>query len=363
MGTLATREVDQSDCVYFDHRLGGVARAIFGNVQTLNMRVPEEILDCVAYIGFRQEADETDQIRLIGTGFFVSIPSVISGVSYVYLATAKHCVVKPLAMGELFIRLNTIDGTCEYLRLDSRNWLFSEDEASDIAVLPLAPDRNRYKYKHLDTGMIGTQEKLNELRIGIGEEAVVAGLFTRRAGGQQNLPIVRFGNISAMPDERLADSDTGLGYHAYLIEARSIGGLSGSPVFAYLGPDRVSPDGNINLTQRVMILIGLIRGHWEHREPGRAISAFSDELEKVNWGIASVTPATELAAILYGEKLMNGRANKDKEMLEKDAPVNDSALEEDYPRFEEALKRVLAADPTEVKREIAKQKEENKKDR
>ncbi len=52
------------------------------------------------------------------------------------------------------------------------------------------------------------------------------------------MPIVRHGAIAAMPGEPLYDRKTGLSFRGYLLEVRSTGGLSGSPVVAYLGYDR-----------------------------------------------------------------------------------------------------------------------------
>lgn len=69
--------------------------------------------------------------------------------------------------------------------------------------------------------------------IGIGDEVLMVGLFTKRYGYRKNIPIVRGGIISAMPEEPIEDQETGNLYDAYLIEIRSIGGLSGSPVIVF----------------------------------------------------------------------------------------------------------------------------------
>jgi hypothetical protein len=60
----------------------------------------------------------------------------------------------------------------------------------------------------------------------------------QRAGSTRNIPIVRTGVIAAMPaiDEPFVRK--GEEYHAYLAEMRSIGGLSGSPVFVFLDRTR-----------------------------------------------------------------------------------------------------------------------------
>ena len=56
------------------------------------------------------------------------------------------------------------------------------------------------------------------------------GLFTKYFGRSNLIPIVRTGNIAMMPKEKVPLGSFGL-TDAYLIEGRSIGGLSGSPIF------------------------------------------------------------------------------------------------------------------------------------
>jgi hypothetical protein len=54
-------------------------------------------------------------------------------------------------------------------------------------------------------------------------------------GRKRNIPIVRTGNISMIPSEKVPGIQIRRGEsvesEVYLIEARSVGGLSGSPVF------------------------------------------------------------------------------------------------------------------------------------
>jgi hypothetical protein len=67
-------------------------------------------------------------------------------------------------------------------------------------------------------------------------------------------------------DEPIQDEASGLYYKAYLAELRSVGGLSGSPVFAMLGSGRLSEeelDGKLYKG----FLIGLIRGHYHTNVP------------------------------------------------------------------------------------------------
>jgi hypothetical protein len=289
------------------------------------MRLPDEILECVGFIGVQVVGDGVSDIKLGGTGFFVSLPSKASdNVAYVYFVTAKHCIAEAERLGKIFIRLNTVNGEYEYIPVRD-GWLYPEDPSVDLAVLPFAPDHTKFQYKHLDHTVLADQQKCAEHKIGIGEELCISGLFTRRVGRGRNIPVVRFGNIAAMPSEPLPDSKTGLSFHAYLAEVRSIGGLSGSPVFVWLGPSRVGPDGTLNLSQRFMMLLGVVRGHWEHQEPEPVLSAWTDEFRKINWGIGTITPANELAAILFGQDLVAKRQKKDEELAQQAAEAGGSS--------------------------------------
>jgi hypothetical protein len=330
-----------------DYRIGGEPRYYIGDPGD-TMRVPEEILKCVVYLYFQEDGDDDAMRRAIGTAFLVSVRSKTIEAVYPYLVTAKHCVVEPTQRGRLFIRINTIGGASAYVEIKD-GWIFPSDPSSDVAVLPFAIPpgiEGRLDFRGIAEAMFATQEKHKEHEIGIGDEIVISGLFTRLRQKPVNIPIVRFGNIAAMPIDRLPDTKTGLDYCALLAEVRSIGGLSGSPVFVYLGPERVPPSKARRPDKRFLMLIGIVRAHWEHQETAIALkgSAFYDELDKVNWGIAAITPVADLLSVLYGDELMERRRASDEEYRREDAAVNDSAIGNkadtfNQHDFEDALKR------------------------
>ena len=105
-----------------------------------------------------------------------------------------------------------------------------------------------------------------------------------------------------MPEEPVG---TALGLQeAYLVELLSIGGLSGSPVFTYLGGIRreFPIGGEISVTARAgaIYLLGLVHGHW-NLGSGERLDVACDALdggERVNMGIAIVVPITRLLEIL-----------------------------------------------------------------
>jgi hypothetical protein len=265
-----------------------------------------------------------------GTGFFVYVRSEIEpGTFYGYFVTAKHNVVNAQKYGDLYIRLNKRSGGVEHIKI-ATEWVYPKDPSVDLAILPWSPPHDVIEMKYVPDTMIASDETLQQHSVGIGDDIIIAGLFTRRYGQQQNIPIVRFGNIAAMPGEPLPDSKTGLSYHGYLIEARSIGGLSGSPVFAHLGPTRVGTDGRLNFSQNKTILLGVIRGHWDHQESIAGVDFAGDELRQVNMGIAVATPAQEIRKIILGDEWVKKRKVADIERIAnknaKNAITEDSAF-------------------------------------
>ncbi|MEO6887988.1 MAG: hypothetical protein ABI456_02820 [Ktedonobacteraceae bacterium] len=93
-----------------------------------------------------------------------------------------------------------------------------------------------------------TPEPTKRPEITIGDETYTVGLYSLVPGRNDNVPVVRVGNVAMMPGEPIRCGDN-MDRELYLIEMRSIAGLSGSPVFAF------SP------VTRTIFLIGMIHGH------------------------------------------------------------------------------------------------------
>jgi hypothetical protein len=98
-----------------------------------------------------------------------------------------------------------------------------------------------------------------------------------------------------------------LGYLGYLVEMRSFGGLSGSPVFVRIDPDR--PYGGVPEGKRYYLL-GVLRGHWNYDGP---VQFPADESDPVNMGIAIVTPIADVLAILFSDEEVRWRRRQDQD--------------------------------------------------
>jgi hypothetical protein len=106
--------------------------------------------------------------------------------------------------------------------------LHPTDPTVDVAVLPcnIEPEMDVLS---ISTKHFWSPSANGDQKIGIGDEVFFPGLFTYAPGHRRNIPILRHGNLAMLPDEPI-QVDSGFA-EVYLIEARSIGGISGSPVF------------------------------------------------------------------------------------------------------------------------------------
>jgi hypothetical protein len=270
------------------HVVEGVCRARDQLYARVNCRGPKEMAlwaEALRELDQRENSGEKTDILRVFEDLRAKPPKSMPRLAE---AMAKH--EPSLAEGAQFEDLRGAD-----------NWIFHEDPNVDIAVLHWRPpptvDVWPFPLKRAATPAVIAREG-----IGLGDDVFVVGLFSRRTGQARNIPIIRVGNIVAMPEEPI-ESATGL-QEAYLIELLSIGGLSGSPVFTYLGGIRrefpIGGEITLNARAGAIHLLGLVHGHWNLPSAERvdAVRDALDGRERVNTGIAIVVPITRLLEIL-----------------------------------------------------------------
>jgi hypothetical protein len=190
------------------------------------MRVHPDIRKCVVYVGLEAAGGFVP----LGTGFIVAIPFTNTH-AFMYLATAKH-VIDDLKGDTLWMRLNRLSGIAESIALSRHRMITHPTRHDDIALFGLPwLGIDIYDYRAL----ILSRERLQTGRsevwdIGVGDEVVAMGLYTSHYGVTKNIPVTRIGNIALLPEEPVRIPG-GHYVDAYLIELRTIAGLSGSPVF------------------------------------------------------------------------------------------------------------------------------------
>jgi len=206
------------------------------------------------------------------------------------------------------IRINANDGRVEYLHLQKSEFVYHPDYAIDVAVCPTSVPSERYNILHvsLDRELLSA-EVISDKQIGIGDDVFMAGMFTRHMGEVQNRPIARIGTVAAMPNEKVQTS-RGLA-PAYLVEARSIAGLSGSPVFLHVAPWRVAPDGTVTpMTGHSHYFMGMMQGHFLTSDPSEVVSPDEEYAPgDMTTGIGVVVPAEQILEVVNLPELANKR--------------------------------------------------------
>lgn len=309
--------------IYRDIRLGGVPRLSIGPPRDAAMRVPDEVLKSVAFLCIRTIEDGVEKYRYCGTGFFVAVPSIVNPErNFIYFVTARHNVQKAAQLGELlYVRVNTHSGDSQHLQINVE-WIYPEKDGVDLAMIKWAPSSTIYDYRTVGTSVFTTPEIFITEGIGVGDELFCVGLFTYRHGAKKNYPIVRSGVIAAMPNEPFEDPNTAFKYDAYLAEVRSIGGLSGSPVFVCF-PDLTHPSTIRRARNKLFYSFGVIRGHWDLKKKESSINFDDGELRDVNMGMAIVTPISELSVMLDSIEEQQARQNAEIKFAQQNAPVED----------------------------------------
>jgi hypothetical protein len=292
------------------------------------MRIPDALTNSVAFLGYRNVAHDASTEVYAGTGFIVAID--FEDVLFPYLVTADHVAAQLEKFEDPIYRFNDLDGRGHVAGLPRKGpfentpdpwYRHASDPVADVAVRAFLPkmDMERAGDRTPYGGMPYTPERtfvepedFKKDGIGIGDEVFTAGLFSFVSGQRSNSPIIRTGNLAMLPAERIV-SERGR-MEAYLIEARSIAALSGSPVFVRrtvtLGKSAKRGDGP-NVAQAAgadFKLLGVMHGHWKIDVTDiNTAGNFKVPDVGVNVGIASVTPTFKIREALYSKHLVAAR--------------------------------------------------------
>jgi hypothetical protein len=305
--------------IIVDYRIGGEPRRLLvSDHREALMRLPDEVQKCVVFIG-RKELDPITGIESIvygGTGFFVGVPTGIENAPVLYLVTAAH-VAKKINDGQFCLRFNTKKGNAETVWVDAGVdvswWYHPTDPTVDAAALEWSPPPEA-DYRYIPEPMFLDPPTMADKGIGVGDEIFITGLFSFVTGKKKNLPIVRAGNLAMVPSERVPSKRWHKdGLEAYLIESRSIGGLSGSPVFVQrsIKVHAAENTGKIPLAAGAMFWLGLIHGHWDvdiDQVDGIWKDGWAEENgNQINVGMAIVVPSHKIMEVLEHPGLVEKR--------------------------------------------------------
>lgn len=311
--------------------------------------IPQQMLNSVVYVYPDLTSARVGE-RAGGTGFLTGVRTVDPNLHYVYVATNSHVV----GQGEgRVLRFNTVDGGTDFLPIPDESWIHHPD-GDDVAVAPINAAKHHAVHcipeeTFITRTLIEDEFKPGEQGFGPGDEVFFIGRFMTHEGKQKNLPTVRFGNLSMLPWEPLVDPKRGVKQESFLVEARSLPGYSGSPVFIF----RWSYiDANGSIQYKVSSAIRFLGLDWCH------LRAFNSVLEKdrespvqegwlveQNSGMMGVVPAWKLSEVLHVAELEDARSRADGRLAAEaraDGSVSaDSAS--DFKEYEDLAQTVISA--------------------
>ncbi len=264
------------------------------------MRVPDAFLKCVGFISHENPTPE-----YIGTFFVVGVAGK-HGNTFPHAVTAKH-VAENVDGGPFLFGVNFKDDKAGWPNSDLKWWYHPTEPNTDVAVTIMAPSE-RTDMEYIPEAVFATDQTIQRYDIGLGDEISVIGLFTNFVGTSKHFSVVRTGNIAMMPSDKIPMQDGPM--EVYLAEGRSIGGLSGSPVFVR-PTTRIVGLGNEQGPQVVFGVggfhfLGLMRGHWD-----LPLGVQVGQAEAVNMGISIVVPAKKILETLYHPELVALRDKQD----------------------------------------------------
>jgi len=281
--------------------------------------VPTEIMRCVVFLGYR---NKSGQEKFGGSAFWVSRPGpddIADVYRPAYLVTAAHVIADMKADmatndRQVRMRVNTTKGGQEWVDTPLRLWEQHPDYPKvDLAVLKTPLENQLWDHVCWPLDLIVKSESVDDRsdrKMELGDELFFAGLFWPHKGSKRNIPIVRIGNVAALRGEPIVNPD-GYEMDAYLTESRSIGGLSGSPVFIDLYALKTAKQptagsfaaAHAHPSPSRFRLFGVVHGHfdWPDKEPDNKTADSLDSSQSklgVNMGIAIVSPAERILEVI-----------------------------------------------------------------
>lgn len=354
--------------MWADHRFAGSNQLWVSPPKDAFVRVPDQVLKTAVFLG----VDGPRGREYGGTGYIVSVDygpgqvlherldgiTTVSRYPFRFLVTAAHVAEELEGAVDFYIRANLRDGSLAELKQQRENarWWYhpTEREAVDCAAMLLPLETaNSLDIASVPVTMFVSDEIVKSANLGVGDEVFIAGLFTKAQGIDRNIPIVRIGNVAMMPNEKIpfpTRDKPNQSLYADLLESRSIGGLSGSPVFireTLRLRVHADADGNVMSGLRYAIngvdinasvwdgemqglgrfhFFGSVVGHWG------VAGLSSTQREAVNMGIAPMVPAQRILEVIGQQEVLDTMSDIHYELRrkqeEKDgAPVMDSAFQ------------------------------------
>jgi hypothetical protein len=336
-------------------------------------RVPSYLPRSVVFIYPNEGAAREDK-PYGGTGFLVTVQGeepafhVTTGPLSHYIVTAAHVALKH---ERCVIRLNKSEGY-DPLPVTRDQWIWQAQgdlARNDLAVLPFDFPLDEYAQDTVYVGdMLEDETRVTEevhfwntgssfdhRNAALGDDVVMLGRFVDHGGRDRNRVTARFGNVAMLPGEDLP-TEGGYRLRAFLVEMRSRGGLSGSPVFLIKDDFKTPPFRSHDEIKdaerwgrsrhqypRPPVLLGIDQGQFPTKlavitDDGEALWMPNQQgIDQKVWvkersALTIVIPSWHLVDLLRDERLSDMRKRKVKHDKEKPKATEESA-DQDQPPF------------------------------
>jgi hypothetical protein len=289
-------------------------------------RVPDFWLDSIIYL-YPSEADAWAGTEFGGTGFIVGVPCedkrIPVEIAHLYFVTNDHMRLDTGA-----VRFNLRSGGFDVKAIGADEWTPHQD-GDDVAACEII-QHEAHKYASANLPIFLTPEVQAVRNFGPGDEVFFIGRYVDHAGRAHNEPVVREGIVSGFPSEPISQRpERDFDQESILVEARSLSGFSGSPVYVtrtgvierssdFAGAPAVSTS-----SERPVYLLGIDWGHHPWREPvmkeGQPIK---DLYIDSNSGMMMVVPGAKIRSLLVEHPaLIKKRRKAEGEYITKYLPV------------------------------------------
>jgi trypsin-like peptidase len=258
----------------------------------------------------------------LGTGFLVSYADHRYGPhnKFSYLVTAKHVLkdADGTFLPRVTIRLNLKspvgDSAVGFIRdipvTDAQgflSWFHSEDEAEDVAILPLLPDEREFDFSTISTRTFVRDQALTSGALAEGDDLYFIGLMEQYYGTNRNYPLVRRGSLALLTGEYI-ETPSGR-QQIFVAELESWPGNSGSPVFLLpRGADRAPAKEN-NFKFLGMIVASFVNRFSIPLNAGQSAGSLEGG-DTANTGMTCIVPATMIEKVLDSEPAQRAREER-----------------------------------------------------
>lgn len=303
--------------------------------------IPPDLRQCSFFLSAQRGMEG---VQPVGSGAFLLIRSPDNQKHFqIYAVTARHCIEACMEMNgpeaDIFIRVNGVAGEFREHRTKAKDWISPPDDSGvDLAVCEFEDDGANAGFAvDIEFHEPVCAKDFEDEAISLGQDVFMIGLFVRHPGKKQNTPIARGGIFSAAPSDtvqinlRTQRNPLIKAAKVYLVECRSLGGLSGSPIFAqYATMHRTKYAIEMWNGVPPTRFLGIVSGHCQvnEHEIDAVTENWDPKKDKLNSGIAIVVPAEKVVEILNSEKFASNREIKFARLAAESAPTLD-AVEKD----------------------------------